>query len=129
MPATLTREALLEQGKPKYQEVEVPGWGTVGLREVTQLLASKRAGQLFDDNGKLRDEQFALRNVHMIIDQVMVDEQTPMFTESDVVSLSDLGANQVNPLLAVITNFNDEVMPQKKAVSEDSSESLVETTV
>lgn len=128
MPATLTREALFDKGKPKYREVEVPGWGTVGIREVTQLLASRRAGQLFDDNGKLKNDVFALRNVYMLIDQLMVDESTPMFTEADVAELSDLGSAQVNSLLAVITNFNEEVTPQKNEPSLDSSESLSVTT-
>ena len=128
MTTTLTREALLDRAKPKYAEVEVPGWGTVGVREVSQLLASKRAGQMFDDNGKLKEDVFALRNVHMIIDQLMVDEDTPMFTEADIPVLSNLGASKLNPLLAVIANFNDEATPQKKGESTDSSESLEETT-
>jgi len=129
MTTTLTRQFLLDQGKPKYAEVDVPGWGIVGIREVSQLLASKRAGQLFDDNGKLKDNVFALRNVHMIVDQLMENETTPMFTEADVPVLSELGASKLNPLLAVIANFNDEVTPQKKDESNVLNESLEEITV
>ena len=80
---TLTREALLGKAKPTYQTVEVEGFGTVGIRSCPELQRSRRISALFDAQGNLKEGHKELRRVYMIIDQVMVDEDTPMFTESN----------------------------------------------
>lgn len=123
MATTLTREAFLEKGKPEYREVEVPGWGVVGFRAISNLQVSKRQGQMIDEKGKVKADVFALRDAFAIIDQVMVDENTPMFTSNDADLIANMDDVKLQPLLEALASFRNEVSPQKKIESEDSSES------
>ena len=73
-----------------------------------------RASTWFDAEGNLIDEKFALRNVYMIIDQVMVDENTPMFSVEDISVVSKLDGAMLNPLIAAVQQFNNDGEPVKK---------------
>lgn len=127
MPTTLTREQLLAKGKPTYEEVEVPGFGVVGIRQRSELKRMQRLRQLFKnkDSDEVDSQAADRRNVYAIIDQVMVDENTPMFTNADVETLSDMKEGTLDPLIVAINEFNERVDPEKKDTGEskDSSKS------
>ena len=114
MTSTLTREALLGKAKPRYEEVDVPGFGVVGIQACSELRRSHRISKLFDANGNRLEIASVRRRVHMIIDQVMVKQGEPMFQESDVDVLLELDSEKLDPLVHAINNFNDEIEPEKK---------------
>ena len=114
MATTLTREQLLNKAKARYEEVDVPGLGTVGIRSLDRAKIDLRSSSWFDDEGNLIDAKFALRNVYMIIDQVMVDENTPMFSADDIDVVSGLDGAMLNPLISAVQEFNNEAEPVKK---------------
>ncbi len=120
---TLTREKLFKKAKVRYQVVEVPGFGKVGIRSGGEVQRSRRAARMWDGDGNPIEESFAQRRVHAIIDQVMVDESTPMFSDKDAKDLGALDSNELDPLFAAITKFNEVEDVGKKDVSSDSSES------
>lgn len=123
MTTTLTREALLQKAKPKYEEVEIPGYGTVGIRQQSELLRMRRQSQLFDASGNLADDHFARRRAYMLIDQVMVDESTPMFDSSDVDAIMQSGSESFDPLVAAVNDFNGRLDPVKNQPSESEDTS------
>ena len=120
---TLTREALLAKATPRFEWVEVEGFGTVGLREPSELVRSRRSAQLFDADGNLVQSHNERRRVYSIIDQVMIDETTPMFSEADLTELLALASFKLDPLYVAIQVFNAEIDPGKKDESGESSES------
>lgn len=120
MKTTLTREAILEKGKPRYEVVEVEGWGKLGLRSVSVLQRSRRASRMWDSDGNFNEQLASMRQVHAVIDQVMVDEQTPMFTEADAAALGELDPLAFDQIYAAILAFNGEDDdPGKKDASSD----------
>lgn len=122
MATTLTREALLEKAKPRYKEVEVPGFGVVGIRSTTLVQQSHRSSRLFDDDGNIIQRQVDHRQVHTIIDQVMADENTPLFSSADTEMIASLDPSVVLPLINAIREFNGESeVVEKKDESADSS--------
>ncbi len=114
MATTLTREQLLSKAKARYEEVEIEGLGTVGIKSMDRAKVDLRASSWFDEDGKLIDEKFALRNIYMIIDQVMVDENTPMFSGEDLQLVSELDGTMLNPLISAVQQFNNDGEPVKK---------------
>ena len=120
---TLTREALLGKCQPVYKEVDVDGFGTVGLRELGETKRLRRINQMFDGKGNLDDTHSSRRRLYMIIDQVMVDESTPMFTEADIATLSELGSGKLDSLVAAIVKFNEDLDPNGTGESSDTSDS------
>ena len=124
---TLTREQLLGKiGKPRYKEVEIDGIGVVGIRQRTRLQESRRTYAMFDSRGKVIQEKACLQPIYRIIDQVMVDESTPMFTDDDVYKLAEgPEGDWVEQLMEAVQDFNMEVDddPKKSDESSGSSES------
>lgn len=123
---TLTREQLLSKvAKPRYEEVDVDGFGTIGIRERTRLQSSRRTFSLFDSRGNVDESKAALQPFWMIVDQVMVDENTPMFSESDVMTIANWPDGKADELFAAVQRFNEEVVddPKKPEESSESSES------
>ena len=106
MTTTLTKEALQGLAKPRYEVVQVPRYGKVGIRSQSEVKRARRATELFDDRGQLVPESDSLRRVHKLIDQLMVDENTPMFLESDAGWLGDLDSVSLDPLLDAVAEFN-----------------------
>jgi len=119
---TLTREALFEKAARRYEVVDVDGWGKVGIRSRSQVGKSRRETAMFDDDGKLIRSVYDMRQIHMLIDQLMVDETTPMFTESDVEALGELDGVKLEPLHAAVWLFNATEDPKKTDASNDSQE-------
>lgn len=112
---TLTREALLAKvGKPRYEEVEIEGLGTVGIRSRTRLQATSRMFACMSENGKVDPRKQALQPIYRLIDQVMVDEKTPMFTDADVDLLAGMPDGELDELFAALQQFNETVEPAKK---------------
>ena len=120
---TLTKAALLEMAKPTVVEVDVDGFGKVWLRSCPELQRSRRIAMLFDANGNLRERHKELRRMHMIIDQVMSDENTPMFVEKDIDELGGLDSSKLDTLVAAITRFNEGDEKKDKAGSNGTSKS------
>lgn len=118
MATTLTKAALLEKAKPKYEEVEIPGYGTIGIRQQSELTRMRRQAQLFDATGELVEDHYERRRAYMLIDQVMVDESTPMFEASDLDAIMQSGSEAFDPLAAAVNAFNRKVDPVKNRLSE-----------
>jgi hypothetical protein len=113
----LTRDAILKKVKGRFAFVEVEGWGRIGLRSMTEVQRSRRASQMWD-NEQLVQENVDVRRIHTIIDQVMVDEKTPMFTEADVAELREADPVILDELYAKIIEFN---APDEDAGKKDES--------
>ena len=127
----MTREQLLGKiSKPRYEEVEIDGIGTVGIRQRTRLQESRRTYSMFDSNGKINKERAALQPIYRLIDQVMIDESTPMFSEDDVYKLAEAPEGDLEGLFFAVQQFNSEVDddPKKSDESTGSSENSSETT-
>ena len=122
---TLTREQLLgKAAKVRYEEVEIDGIGTVGIRQRTRLQESRRTFAMFDASGKFDNDKAVLQPFWRLIDQVMVDESTPMFSESDIATLGALPEGELDELFTAVQRFNSEVDddPKKSVESEESGE-------
>lgn len=117
---TLTREALLNKAKPRYEVVDVPGVGRVGIRSVSELRKSQRDSRSVDDNGALLKDYAERARAFAFIDQLMVDESTPMFTEADVEEIQAMDHSVTRRLFQAIKEFNGEDDPRKKDASDDS---------
>ena len=126
MPTSLTKEILLEKTKCRYEEVEIDGWGTIGIRSVSPVKRSHRMSKMFDDNGNIKQEEVDKRDVLRLIDQLMVDENTPMFSEADFDTLVETDAARWDPINEAIRVFNGEE-PEKND-SGDTSKNSDETT-
>ena len=126
MTTTLTKEALLDKCKARYEEVEVEGFGTVGIRSVSPVKQSLRTSSYFDDDGKFSEAEGAKRDIYKLIDQVMIDENTPMFTDADFSALDALDSAKLDPLFAAINIFNG--VQKKEDPSAPSSDTSSETT-
>lgn len=127
----MTRAQLLGRlRKPAYKEVDVEGFGRIGIRQRTRLQESRRTYAMFGDNGKVDQAKAALYDFYRIIDQVMVDETTPMFTDADVDLIANSAEGDLDELFAAVAKFNSEVDddPKKSEESSESSESSSETT-
>ena len=123
MPTTLTREALLDKGKLRYEVVSVPDVGDVGIRSVSELRQSQRDRSLYDDSGKPVDDLFEKTRAFAFIDQLMIDETTPMFSEDDMGEILSLDKAVTRPLYKAIQHFNGEDAPEKKPDRVASSDS------
>lgn len=121
MATTITKEQLLNAVKPKTKTVNVEGVGELLLRSTGEVQRSRRTARLYDENGKLNEETFALRRIHAIVDQVMIDESTAMFTEKEAIELFDSDSHMLDRIYAAIAEFNGEDVG-KKDESPDSSE-------
>ena len=124
-PTTLTKAALLGRArKPRYETVEIAGFGTVGIRQRTRLMGIQRAYSMFDDNGKVIERKRDMAPIYRLIDQLMVDEKTPMFSESDADELAALAEGELDELYAAVQVFNSSLPPEPKKTdaSSDSNE-------
>lgn len=121
MATTLTKELLVNKAKPVYREVDVKGFGRVGIRQRSELKRLRRTNQLFDDLGNRVQIHHDRRRAYLLIDQLMIDENTPMFSESDLDSIMDLGSEHFDPLIVAINQFNEELEKNELGESDDSS--------
>lgn len=119
-PTTLTRAALLEKAKkPRYETVEIEGLGIVGIRQRTRLQESHRTYMMFDDRGKLIPKQRDMQPIYRLIDQLMIDEKTPMFSESDADELASMAEGELDDLFAAVQRFNNEVAIEEPKKTEE----------
>lgn len=123
MPTTLTREALLSKAKARYREVEVDGIGLIGIRSLTETQRCVRDQSYYHpETGEVKEGVLERMRTDAIIDQVMIDESTPMFTAEDVETIRSLDASVTGKLYDAIKSFNGELKPKKDS-SADGSES------
>lgn len=102
---TLTKAKLFEIAESKCELVkDVPGFGDVWVRSCPEVQRSQRMSALFGKDG---ERMKSLRRIHQIIDQVMADETTPMFTEKDVPELEQLDGAKLDGILAAVAFFNE----------------------
>jgi hypothetical protein len=93
--------------KPRYEVVEVAGFGTVGLRSVSQLQLSRRYASYCDPaTGAPLPGANENSTVDSIIDTVYVNEKEPMFTAADREALLEADSAKLQPLLEAIDKFN-----------------------
>ena len=104
---SLTRQQLLDKAQPRFEWVEVDGFGKVGIQSLTPVQRAHREMQCYDQvTGQLDDSQTALSDVRMIIDQVCEAPDKAMFAEDDEDELAQLDAGRLRPLLDAILKFN-----------------------
>lgn len=108
---TLTKQALLDKAKPRYEEVEVAGVGTIGIRSISEFRQSQRDAKLYGQDGKITDEGLSRARAYELIDQLMADQKNPMFTEADLESILEMDAGVTRPLYQAVKDFNN---PAKK---------------
>jgi hypothetical protein len=106
---SLTKEKLFELAQPRFQWVEIEGFGKVGIQSVSRLRASQREASYRDpQTGELIPEELAKADLYTLVDQVMIDEKTPMFDDSDVPRIAELSAAALSNLFVAINDFNAE---------------------
>lgn len=110
---TLTREALLNKAKLRFDWYDIEGLGRVGIRTQSELQRSIRATN-YNDNNK------HLWRIWQIVDQVMVDEKTPMFDDSQAEMLYDLDPSVLDRIMVAINQHNGD---SEKKDSTESTES------
>lgn len=117
---TLTKEALAEKCKPTSEKMEIPGFGDVYVRSVSELQRSRRVARLFGSDQAANERNRGLRRVHSIIDQVVDENGDPLFrdTPEDVEFLCSLDGNKLDPLVAAIQQFNGDL--EKKEPDESA---------
>ena len=120
---TLTREALLEKGKPRCEVVKVDGVGEVMIRSLTEVKRCIRERSYYDATGKLKPESLDDMRADAIMDQVMIDESTPMFTKDDRDQIKELDAVFTARLYDAIKAFNGEGEAEKNDGSTGGQES------
>ena len=107
MSTTLTREAIFEKAKPRTKLVDVPGWGKVWLRSWGEVRRSMRMASIANDDGSE-----GMSRLYRIVDQVLCDETTPMFTDADVPKLAELDGEKLDALNGAIVIFNHDEDPK-----------------
>ena len=119
---TLTREQLLELGKPRIEEVDVPGVGKVWLRSLSEVKRAQRDVTLWDESGQPVSNFQELVRVYAIIDQVCMNESEPMFSDADVSAVQEMDHAITRPLYEAVRKFNGENDAKKNgAALKDSS--------
>ena len=104
---SLTAQQLLQKAQPRFEWVEVEGFGEVGIRSVSRLAASVRDSSYRDPvTGQLMPDRLAGADVHTLIDQLMISPTESMFTDEDFDQLASLDAAQLAPLYLAINEFN-----------------------
>mgnify|MGYP005995834671 CR=1 FL=1 len=94
LATTITKQQLLNAVKPKTKTIIVEGLGELLIRSTGEV-------------------QRALRRIHAIVDQVMADEKTPMFTEQEARELFDSDSHMLDKIYAAIVEFNGEEVGKK----------------
>ncbi len=107
---SLTKAGLLENARGRFSWIEdVPHFGTVGVRSCPQLEFSMRWVTYADqETGEVIPAERAKAVIHEIIDQIMLDEKTSMFTDEDFDELAALDSERLTFLTAAIRKFNEE---------------------
>ena len=104
---SLTKAKLLDWAKQRFEWVEVPGVGKVGIQSVPKWLQAKRQATYTDPiTGEVLHDEVAKMDAYALIDQVMEAEGKPLFDESDLGALMQLDAARLAPLLYAINQFN-----------------------
>ena len=103
---TITREQFLQAAPQRYDTVHVEGFGVIGLRSVSEMQKSKRLAQRYAANGQMVPIQVATQDLYAIIDHVMIDESTPMFTDADLDLLGAMDSARLAPVFEAINAFN-----------------------
>lgn len=125
--AAITRDLFFKTAEPRFAWVDVEGWGRVGICEVSQLQFSRRQASYYDADGNEVEEEIAKQWVHAIIDQVMIDKDTPMFTDRDFRRLAQLSAKKLEPITLAIIEFNGPVKNEQGESVSTSKSSEVTT--
>lgn len=98
---TLTKAAFLKSLQCKEPEkVEIPGIGEVWLRANPQANLSRRHASYSDPS------QLACAAAHRLIDQVMLDPKTPMFTEEDTEAIQSLDSALLARVIDALDHFD-----------------------
>lgn len=103
---TLTREALRVAAKPRFEQIEIEGFGKVGIRSRSQVMAMKREASLYNPDGSPNHESMDLQAVYLIIDQICKTAEEPLFTDDDIEWLAASDASKLQPLIDAIIRFN-----------------------
>lgn len=104
---SLTRQQMEEKAKQKFEWVEVEGFGKVGIQSISQLQLSRRyVGYTDPTTGNTIPEELVKQNIHNLIDQIMIDEKTPMFTDEDFDKLATWRAEKLDPIYRALEIFN-----------------------
>ena len=104
---SLTKQQFLDNAALRFELVDVPGVGEIGVRSVPQLTVSRREVSVRDPvTGAYVPGEWEKVDVYALIDQIMVDENTPMFAEDDVEALGMLDAAKLAPFHQAVQLFN-----------------------
>jgi hypothetical protein len=105
MTTTVTRSLLLSK-QPRFEVIEVEGLGSVGIREVSESKKWRRYYQMMDTKGEAKPEAMADWEHYKLIDQLMIDEDTPLFTDADIEQIRQMPASVLDPLHDAVNTFN-----------------------
>lgn len=105
---SLTKAALFDKIKPRCEQVDVPGFGKVFIRTCPNLKFTSRWVSYADPaTGEIIAEERAKSSIHELIDQVYVDEKTPMFSDDDFETLAEGDPERLAPLNDAVREFNN----------------------
>lgn len=111
--ARSTRDQILKSKDWDTKDIQVDGWGTVGIRS---LSAKERLGLATEFSGdKLTNEkatEFYVRLVHMA---VIDDNGDPVFSNGDAALLAERNWNRLETVANEIMSFNGMRETEEKA--------------
>lgn len=116
----LTREQLLEAGKPRTAEVEIDGLGKVAVRQWTF-----REQQGFRELLRSDDHMQRMRAIPWAVAQCVLDHPggSRLFTsESEIDALANLNGDVVSAIFDKIARFSDADAEAVKRAGEASAE-------
>ena len=119
---------MAEKFKPVVETLEVEGIGPILVRTCPALQRSRRYAEATDSNGRYQAKSKELQYIHMIIDQLMEDEDTPMFTDKDADEIGQWDALYMECIVAALNEWNRKQEGKALGESNVSNESLEETT-
>ena len=109
---SITKQTLLDSCALRFEWVEIDGVGRVGIRSVPEVQLSRRRYMCLEEPHR------SLADVYMLVDQLMTDEQTPMFEEADADALGQLDGDRLDPYKQAVYAFN---APDQKKVKGESN--------
>lgn len=101
--ATITKQAFLEAGERRYENVEIPGLGTTRVRSLTEPEKTKYYAARFDENGKFIPEVWFQRSPRLLVLAVVDDNGERMFSDSeeDLAAVIALDSKLTEPVYKV----------------------------
>lgn len=98
MSELATREHLLAAPKRRFAEVEIPGWGTVRIRSLSELERSRFEASIRDKRGQVSASKLIDLKCRLIVLCVVDTDGNPILSNNDIEQLRQQDSRLTNLL-------------------------------